>query len=326
MTQSITNLAIMGMGRWGAQLVEAVQGKSQTVRFTNVVSRNADRVRADADRLSLKISADLDVVLSDGEIDGVVLATPHSTHEEQIIACARAGKPVFVEKPFTLTRASAERALAEASPDLVVAVGHNRRLLPSVVDLKEMLDEGRMGRILYVEANFSGNVASAYGDDHWRVRGGESPAGGLAGAGIHMIDLIIHLCAPIQSVYAESWRQALDIQMDDTTWATFKLEGGAGASLTTLMATAPTFRLQVFGTNGTAELRGESCLVLTDLSGKREVRDYDTVDTRRTQLEAFGAAIRGESRATISRDDILNGVAAFEAVGLSVERGERVDI
>ncbi|MBO6901692.1 MAG: Gfo/Idh/MocA family oxidoreductase [Rhizobiaceae bacterium] len=326
MTQTITNLAIMGMGRWGMQLVEAVQGKSRSVRFATVVSRNADRVRADADRLGLDICSDLNSVLAKGKVDGVVLATPHSTHEEQIIACARAGKPVFVEKPFTLTKASAERALAQASADLVVAVGHNRRFLPSVVDLKEMLDEGRLGRILYVESNFSGNVASAYKGDHWRVRGGESPAGGLAGAGIHMIDLIIHLCAPIQSVYAESRRQFLDIQMDDTTYATFKLEGGAGAFLTTLMATAPTFRLQVFGTNGTAELSGENCLVLTDLSGKREVRDYDPVDTRRIQLEAFGAAIRGGAGAAISRDDILNGVAAFEAVGLSAARGEQVDI
>ncbi len=326
MTQAITNLAIMGMGRWGLQLVEAVQGKSQTLWFATVVSRNAERVRVDADRLGLDICADLDGVLADDGIDGVVLATPHSTHEEQIIACARAGKPVFVEKPFTLTKASAERALAQASSDLVVAVGHNRRSLPSVVDLKQMLDEGRLGRVLYVESNFSGNVAASYKDDHWRVRGGESPAGGLAGAGIHMIDLIIHLCAPIQSVYAESRRQALDIAMDDTTYATFKLKGGAGAFLTTLMATAPTFRLQIFGTNGAAELSGENCLVLTDLSGAQEVRNFATIDTRRTQLEAFGAAIRGKLSATISRDDIMNGVAAFEAVGLSVERGERVDI
>jgi len=325
-TRAITNLAIMGMGRWGTQLVDAVHGKSQSVRFAAVVSRNTERVRADADRLGLDISADIKGILSDDGIDGVVLATPHSTHEEQIIACARAGKPVFVEKPFTLTKASAERALAQASPDLVVAVGHNRRFLPSVIVLKEMLDEGRLGRILYVESNFSGNVATAYKEDHWRVRGGESPAGGLAGAGIHMIDLIIHLCAPIQSVYAESRRQALNIKMDDTTYSTFRLRDGAGAFLATLMATAPTFRLQVFGTRGAAELSGENRLVLTNLSGKREVRDYDPIDTRRTQLEAFGAAIRGESGAAISRDDILNGVAAFEAVSLSVERGERIDI
>src|SRR5947207_9572866 len=87
-------LAIHGRGQWGARLVDSVK-QSERVRFVKVITRKDDYARE----------------IADPQIDGVVLATPHSQHVGEIIAAAKARKHVFVEKPFALTRASAQAAV-----------------------------------------------------------------------------------------------------------------------------------------------------------------------------------------------------------------------
>src|SRR5437667_3053424 len=104
--------AIVGLGRWGKTLVEAVQGKSGRLRFTHAVSRNPAGLRDFGTRHGLEFVGELEPVLADPSIDAVVLATPHSLHCRQIIAAAKAGKAVFCEKPLTLTRDDAARAIA----------------------------------------------------------------------------------------------------------------------------------------------------------------------------------------------------------------------
>ena len=318
------SLAIIGLGAWGETLVRSVQGKSNKVQFTMIVSRSPDRLQSVAKELGVCVAPTLEHVLSDASLDGIVLATPHSLHADQIRSCVAAGKPVFVEKPFTLNHASALSALADVPADQIVAAGHNRRFLPSVIALKSAIDRGDLGQILHIECNFSGNVASKYNVDQWRVAPKESPAGGMAGAGIHMLDLMIHLVAPIREVFAMSRRQVLTVPMDDTTYAMFTLEGGAGAVLSTIMASVPTFRAQVFGTKGAAELRGSESLEFTMLDGKIDHLKFPPTDIERAELEAFADAISGVAPYPISRPDILNGVAAFEAVGVSAAEERKV--
>lgn len=103
--------AIVGLGRWGKTLVEAVQGKSEVLRFTRAVSRNPGKLREYAADQRLELVDALESVLADREIDAVVLATPHSLHCDQIIAVAAARKAVFCEKPLTLKKAEAARAI-----------------------------------------------------------------------------------------------------------------------------------------------------------------------------------------------------------------------
>src|SRR3982074_374809 len=103
--------AIVGLGRWGQTLVNSVQGKSEKLRFTHAVSRDPVRVRDFTAEHALETIGALDAVLEHSAIDAVVLATPHSLHLEQILASARAGKAVFGEKPLTLTKADALRAV-----------------------------------------------------------------------------------------------------------------------------------------------------------------------------------------------------------------------
>ena len=97
--------AIVGLGRWGKTLLEAVQGTSGALRFTHAVSRDPGKLGDYAAKHRLQLVDALEPVLADPKIKAVVLATPHSLHCAQIIAAAASGKAVFCEKPLTLTKA-----------------------------------------------------------------------------------------------------------------------------------------------------------------------------------------------------------------------------
>src|SRR4051812_45060833 len=109
------NAAIVGLGRWGQNLVNSVQGKSEKIRFVAAGMRHPQNARDYAERNGITLHSDIDAVLDDPAIDAIVLATPHTVHAEQIVKAARAGKPVFTEKPFTLTSADAREALRAAA-------------------------------------------------------------------------------------------------------------------------------------------------------------------------------------------------------------------
>src|SRR6266516_2924946 len=101
----------------------------------------------------LPLADSYEQVLADPKVDAVVLATPHSLHAQQIVAAAAAGKHIHVEKPITLTRASADRAVEAArKAGVVLAVGYCRRFHPSIVEVRRRLAQGRLGAVVSIVA------------------------------------------------------------------------------------------------------------------------------------------------------------------------------
>jgi predicted dehydrogenase len=325
--KAMIRLAIVGPGRWGRVLTESIQGISEAVRFTHAVARSPAKAAAWCAAQDIQLSDNFDAILANADLDGVVLTTPHSQHAEQIAVGAAAGKNIFCDKPVTLTRASAEIAMqAVRASGVVFAAGHNRRFLPAVSRMKTMIAGGDLGRILHVEGNMSGHVGTRYTSDMWRVDPIESPSGGLAGSGIHVIDTMIHLLGPIAAVTAQSDRLVHQVELDDTTSMLFRFENRATGYLTAMTATMPIFRIQVFGEKGGLELRGETDLTWTPVEGVRKSWAFPSVSTERLQLEAFASAISSGTSYSISLDDVVNGVAAFEAVSTSVASGVWVNL
>src|SRR5215475_2780050 len=95
--------AIIGMGSWGQNLVNCVQGKSELIQFVAGATRTPARAEDFSRKHGIPLQASFEAVLADPSIDAVVLATPHSMHAEQIVAAVRAGKHVSTEKPLGLT-------------------------------------------------------------------------------------------------------------------------------------------------------------------------------------------------------------------------------
>ena len=149
------NCAIVGLGRWGRNLVEAAKDSAR-LKVTRAVETDLARARDFCSEHRLDLTDSLDAVLADPAINAVLLATPHSLHMSQVIAVAAARKQVFCEKPLALTRAHAMRMFeACRSAGVVLAVGHNRRFWPSMAALRKIAASGELGTLLHVEGHNS---------------------------------------------------------------------------------------------------------------------------------------------------------------------------
>jgi predicted dehydrogenase len=309
----VLDAAITGLGRWGCTLVDSVRA-SERIRFV----REVDPAVAPASRL-----AD---ALADPAVRAVVLATPHSLHREQVIASAQAGKHVFCEKPLALRAADAQAMIAACRrAGVVLAVGHNRRFWPAMRELKRLVAEGRLGQVLHVEGHNS-NENSSRLTGGWRTNPDESPGGGLTGAGLHVLDAFVGLCGPVRRVHARLTTHRKDPPPLDTLCALYKFADGASGTLATVRATPFYWRVHVFGSTGSAEVLGETELVLR-LSGKPPERmTLEPQDSVRAELEAFADAVEGRAAYPIPLDQMLATVSAFEATVRSVDTGETTAI
>jgi predicted dehydrogenase len=308
--------AIIGMGRWGQTLVDSVQGKNDAgLRFVAGCTGRPERAAEWAARQGIRILPDFDAVLADPAVKAVAIASPHGMHADQVIAAARAGKHVFVEKPFTMTKASAQAAVeACRAAGVVMALGHNRRFLPAIAEMKAMLADGRLGTLLHVEGQFSGPGAIAYKPGMWRASRAESPLGGMGGMGIHMVDMMVNLAGRIAEVSVLSHARVIDNGLDDTTAALFRFESGATANFATLAYAPRYWRIALFGTDGIAELVGHERLTFTPREGEGWVRDFARTDIEAAELAAFAAAVTGGPAYPLPVEEAVHGVAVYEAM------------
>ena len=315
--------AIVGLGRWGRTLVEAVQGKSDKLRFTYVVSRSPDRLRDFAARHRLDLVGDLSPVLADRAIDAVVVATPHSLHCDQTIAVASAGKAVFCEKPLTLTKAEAERAIdACRKAGVVLGVGTDKRFFPALQELLRLVKGGELGRILHLEAHFSNEVAGTFSE--WRYSPDESPAGGMTGTGVHMLDALVALAGPVRRVQALLLSHKPPPDPHDSLSALLEFTSGVSGTLAMVRSTPAYFRLHAFGREASAEALGRTDLVLRRSGEEPQHLSFPPVDSVQANLEAFADAVAGVAPYPIRTEEILDTVAAFEAIAKAAKSGEPI--
>ena len=221
--------AIVGMGWWGRTIVESVQSDSDVIRFVAGATRTVSpEVSAFADAQKLTLAPNFEALLADPNVDAVVLATPHSQHTEQVIAAAQAGKHVFCEKPFALTKADAEAAVAATTTaGVTLGLGYNRRFHPEMTALREKITAGELGTILHFEATMTFPNALFLKPEAWRADREETPCGGLTPMGVHAIDGMIDLGGEIEQVFCQSFRRVVQVDSDDTTSMLFRMKNGA---------------------------------------------------------------------------------------------------
>ena len=315
--------AIVGLGRWGQTLVAAVQGRSDRLRITRAVSRDPGRLRDFGARHKLELVGELAPVLADRTIDAVVVATPHSLHCEQTIAVASAGKAVFCEKPLTLTKAEAARAIeACRKAGVVHGIGTDKRFFPSLRELLRLVKGGELGRVLHLEAHFSNQVAGTFSE--WRYSQEESPAGGMTGTGIHMLDALVALAGPVRRVQALLLSHKPPPDPHDSLSALLEFNSGISGTLAMVRSTPAYFRLHAFGREASAEALGRTDLVLRRGGAEPQHLSFSPVDTVRANLEAFADAVAGVAPYPIPTEEILDTVAAFEAIAKAAKSGEPV--
>lgn len=315
-------LGLIGLGWWGGEIVKAAQ-RTDSARVVACQSRSADSTQRFASQHALTSHSTVEDILSDVEVDGVVIATPHSTHADIAVAAAKAGKAVLVEKPMALGVGDARRMIeAAGSNGVALQIGHNRRRQAANRAIKKLLDDGDLGRLLHVEAAFTMPTARHWPAGSWKTNPQEVPLGAMTLMGIHMIDTLNYLLdGQPESVFAISRNSLGRHQIDDTTALLLDYADGPVAYLATSAELARRVTLTIAGSQGTAYSMDDGAeLYLQSLEDPSPMRqELPESDPLADQLEEFGRAALGLVRPEVDGQAGLAVVAVLKAAIASLE-------
>ena len=148
MDVSIPRIAVVGSGYWGRNLVR----NFHQLGALQVVCDSRDEPLCEAhNQYGVRTTSDLDSVLNDEQIDGIVIAAPAALHFELAAKCLLHDKDVYVEKPLAL-HADEGRSLAQLASKRrrILMVGHILEYHPAILELRRLIREGELGRIQYI--------------------------------------------------------------------------------------------------------------------------------------------------------------------------------
>lgn len=330
--------AIIGLGWWGQTLVNAVQTKSEKIKFVAAHTRTPTKAGDFCSERGIHLHEHLSDLLVDPKLDAIVFATPHSEHTNHVKLAAAAGKHVFMEKPLALDVAGARDAVsATQNSAVVLGVGFQRRFNPSHLEIKARMNDGQLGTLVHCAAEAMVSGALFMSKETWRTDPRETPGGAMTPVGIHVLDGMIDLFGEIEEVFCLNLRRGGG-PVDDTTSVLLSLRNGASANLISSLATARNNRMAVYGTKGfveTTKTNNETLRFVPVVppslppggtTPKPELMEFPSIDTERASLEAFADAIVSGTLFPISAEQLIHGVAAFAAIVQSANSGRPVKI
>jgi myo-inositol 2-dehydrogenase/D-chiro-inositol 1-dehydrogenase len=295
------NIALVGYGFMGRAHSNAFL---QAARFFDLpfqpvlkalCARNAERVASFASNWGYQsTTSDWRELVDRPDIDLIDIASPNDTHAEIAIAAARAGKMVTCEKPLGRTASEAQDMVAAVeSTGVANMVWYNYRRVPAVALLKELIDQGRLGRVFHYRAQFlqdwtiSADLPQG-GEALWRLDAAVAGSGVTGDLLAHCIDTAMWLNGPIAEVTAmtETFiterRHALTgtiepVGIDDASAFMGRFENGS---------------LALF--EATRYARGHKALYTLEINGEHASARWDLHDLHR--LQWFDHADEGRMR------------------------------
>ncbi len=344
MTSNRVKVGIVGLGRWAKVLTRAVR-TSHSIEIVQGFSRSEDSRTAFQQEFGVKSAPDLATLLNNPEIKGVILTVPNEQHLPLAREVAKAGKHVYTEKPIasTLEEGLAIEAL-EKTYGVSVTVGHSARLMAGIREMGRAIAAGELGRVGFMEANFSNERALELTPKAWRWYKDRAPGGPLSQLAIHQFDVLHYLGGEI--VEANSIASKLSpvgAEVDDQSMTVLRFADGKIGYVGSSWTSPGVFCVRVFGSKGLMhyeidfgtwdtpdQLHQTSTLYIQrgkDGYGKREELPVPESDMFRAELDMFAESCRtGKSNELNAR----NGNVALAVVyaGLrSIERqGQAVKI
>lgn len=327
-------MAIAGFGWWGQHMASRL-ADHPWLRVAGIVEPLVTHHALIAEK-GLTAWTDLAEPLADETIDAIILTTPNTLHEEQVIASAKAGKHVFCEKPLGLSAASARRSVTACrEAGIQLGIGHERRFEPAMMALKAAIGKDELGTIMHAEAAFSHDKLIQVPKADWRTQKAISPAAGMTAMGIHLSDLLIWFFGRVATVQAITASRSLGWETGDVVTVQLGFEAGMTASFSAVLHTPHFIRMQVFGTERWMEIRNDThpdtpgglVRVETAETGKPAKHEsYEWVDAVTDNLVSFARAAKGEAAYVFTFDEMLHNIEVLEAVSISAEDKRTVAI
>jgi predicted dehydrogenase len=273
---------------------------------------------------------DIDAILHDDSIDAVVIATPDFLHMEHAIRALEAGKPTLLQKPMARNTAECRAILAAAAQTgtpLYVSFMH--RYFEEIALIRRMLDEGALGDVYFVRQR---NATPGADWASWFYSKEQVGGGVMLQLGTHGIDLLRHVFGDIRRVRATTAHVVKERTLadgsivrpdsEDLVVATYEFDSGLHASHECAyaeVAGTDRFRMEIYGTRGTAWLRterGRLALYAPDYTGVDgwHVPEIPAERVGERQHRHFLDMLRGTAAADDSARDGLMSVAVVEAI------------
>ena len=325
--QEPVRLGFVGLGWWGDQLAQAVSRVDAGV-IASCFARSEESRASFAAAHGCRAAGSFEELLADDAIDGLVLATPHSTHLPMIRAAAQAGKHVFVEKPLAVHHREADAAVTAArAAGIVLQVGHHRRKVAATRALRAGIDAGRFGTVHLLEATMTSpsDITPRRG---WRGDPEECPLGGMTALGVHMVDSIHYLAGDVDEVYAVTRRLLARGTLDDVTTLSMTLVSGPLATLSTSVVLPRQTTISVHGHEGSgwSERDGEELYLQPADASARQPQPIDPIDAVAEQMREFADCIRTGRDPEATGERARNVVAVLEAARISAAQRRPVAV
>lgn len=344
MSTEPVKVGIVGLGRWARVLTRAAK-KSKTLEIVSGYSRTEEKRRAFFDEFGVVGVPDMNTMLSDPEIKGVILTVPNEQHLPVAAEVAKAGKHVYTEKPIasTLEDGLEIAALAERY-GITVTVGHSARLMAGIQRIRKAIDAGELGRVGMIEGNFSNERALELTPQTWRWYKDRAPGGPLSQLAIHIFDVAYFLGGEIDMVSSMASKLSpVGAEVDDQSMTLLKFKNGTIGYVGSSWTSPGIFAVRVFGSKGlmhfemdfgtwdTPErIHQSSTLYIQrgkDGYGKREELKDEESDMFLSELDYFAESCRTGKANELDADNGNVAVAVVYAALRSIERsGQEVGV
>lgn len=338
-------LAVVGAGLIGRRHAAHIAAE-QHAELTAIVDP-APAGQSVAAELGTRWFSGLAELLAAERPDGIVIASPNQLHVEHGLAAIDAGVPALVEKPVADSVSGAAR-LVEAAEAAGVAllVGHHRRYNPMIQKAREIIDSGRLGRLLTLHGEFWLLKPDDYFDATWRR---EKGAGPVFLNLIHDVDLFRHLCGEIVAVQAQETNMVRGNAVEDAAVILLRFASGMlGTVNVSDSVVAPWSWELTTGENPVYPRQDEACYKIGGTHGsltlpqlevwshpgargwweplQRERVPYRPEDPLVLQLRHFCAVIRGAAAPLVSGREGLNTLKVIEAVKTAAATGKTITL
>lgn len=341
------NVGIIGYGLSGRIFHGAIINAVEGFKIKKIVTRNAaKREQALIDHPQVEVVESAEALFNDSEIDLIVVSTPNTMHAELAEKAMRAGKHVVIEKPFTVTVEEGEKLLKVAEETgKILTVYQNRRFDSDFRTVREIIDSGKLGRLVEFESHFD-RFRPDIKQNAWR----EDPlpgSGNLYDLASHLVDQALAIFGMPDEVYGDVRYQRRG-KVDDNFeiimyYPELKVTLKSGALVKEPL---PRFILQ--GTEGAYHKYGLDVQEDDLRAEKRPVDDswgtepealwgvLNTIDERKVYKSlrgdyrdyyrnVYAALVNGEALAVTAQDG-LNVIKIIEAAMKSNEEKRRVEI
>jgi len=344
MSNSPIKVGIIGLGRWAKVLTRAAS-KSTQIKIVAGFSRSEEKRQAFQQEMGVPAVPDMKTMLADPEIKGVILTVPNEQHLPVATEVAKAGKHVYTEKPIasTLEDGLAIEAL-EKKYGVTVTVGHSARLMAGMRKIREAVDSGELGRLAFLEANFSNERALELTPKTWRWYKDRAPGGPLSQLAIHMFDVMHYLGGEISEASSMASKLSpVGAEVDDQSMTLLRFADGKVGYVGSCWTSPGVFAVRAFGSKGMMhyeidfgtwdtpdKLHETSTLYIQrgkDGYAKREVLKVPESDMFRTELEMFAECCRSGKQGELTAHNGNVAVAVVNAALRSIEKnGQAVRI